>query len=313
MKEKMTKSFIITVDTEGDNLWNWKAGQQIKTENAKFIPRFQQLCEKYGFKPVYLTNYEMANDEFFVKYFSQKNREGLCEIGMHLHAWNTPPEYELPNRFGGNPYITEYPKEIVEQKVKNVMGLLKNKFESDIVSHRSGRWAINDDYLNILKNNGIAIDCSVTPGLDLSKISGLSCNCGNNYKGYSKNVCEIIPGILEIPMTTRSVRRIADGSIKHKLKTMILGDAMWLRPIKKSLDELCTLTNVVSNEKGNDYLEFMIHSSELMPGGSIYFNSSEDIEKLYDLLEMYFEKILELNYTGATLKEYAKKYCGRFI
>lgn len=54
------KHFIITVDTEGDNLWEYKKGTPIGTENAKYLPRFQSLCEKYGFKPVYLTNYEVS-------------------------------------------------------------------------------------------------------------------------------------------------------------------------------------------------------------------------------------------------------------
>lgn len=42
------KTFLITVDTEGDNLWQWKPGEKITTENSLFIPRFQELCEKYG-------------------------------------------------------------------------------------------------------------------------------------------------------------------------------------------------------------------------------------------------------------------------
>ena len=40
------KHFIITVDTEGDNLWEYKKGTPIGTENAKYLPRFQSLCEK---------------------------------------------------------------------------------------------------------------------------------------------------------------------------------------------------------------------------------------------------------------------------
>ena len=47
------KYFIITVDTEGDNLWNYKLGDEVSTKNADYIPRFQRLCEKYGFKPLH--------------------------------------------------------------------------------------------------------------------------------------------------------------------------------------------------------------------------------------------------------------------
>ena len=31
------KHFIITVDTEGDDLWEYKQGSPIGTENAKFL------------------------------------------------------------------------------------------------------------------------------------------------------------------------------------------------------------------------------------------------------------------------------------
>ena len=75
--------FIVTVDTEGDNLWNWQDNKPITTENTLFIPRFQSLCEEYGFVPVYLTNYEMALDERWVSYAKRKAMEGKCEIGMH--------------------------------------------------------------------------------------------------------------------------------------------------------------------------------------------------------------------------------------
>ena len=66
----MKKKFIVTIDTEGDDLWTTKITRnglkEITTENAKNLERFQNLCEKYGFVPVYLTNYEMALAQPFV-------------------------------------------------------------------------------------------------------------------------------------------------------------------------------------------------------------------------------------------------------
>ena len=46
--------FIITIDTEGDNLW--ARPREITTRNAAYLPRFQALCETFRFKPVYLVN-----------------------------------------------------------------------------------------------------------------------------------------------------------------------------------------------------------------------------------------------------------------
>ena len=84
-----TPAFLITIDTEGDNLW--ASPREISTENSRFLPRFQSLCERYNFKPTYLTNYEMAVDPFFLDFGRDIVRRGTGEIGMHLHAWNSPP------------------------------------------------------------------------------------------------------------------------------------------------------------------------------------------------------------------------------
>ncbi len=37
-------------------------------KNTHFLPRFQQLCERFQFKPVWLTNYEMAIDEAYIEF-----------------------------------------------------------------------------------------------------------------------------------------------------------------------------------------------------------------------------------------------------
>lgn len=56
--------FIITVDTEGDNLWKIKQCSSgianITNRNGQYIERFQRLCEKYNLIPTYFVNYEMT-------------------------------------------------------------------------------------------------------------------------------------------------------------------------------------------------------------------------------------------------------------
>ena len=101
------KSFIITIDTEGDNLWNYEKGSLIRTENVNFIPRFQELCNKYGFKPVWLTNYEMIMSDDYVNYIKGPLAKGQCEVGIHVHAWNNPPMHQLEAKYSGNPYLIE--------------------------------------------------------------------------------------------------------------------------------------------------------------------------------------------------------------
>lgn len=297
------RNIIITVDTEGDNLWRWKAGEQITTHNTQFIPRFQELCETYGFTPVYLTNYEMAHDNAWVRYAKLKAQQGLCEIGMHIHAWNSPPSFELVNTYGGNPYITEYPDEIVFNKIEYISNYLRDRFDLPISVARSGRWATNNTYFKALKDTGFIGDCSFTPQIDLSTIPGCSRNIGNDYRKVEKSTHLLPNGIIEVPLTTRNIHHVAKGSLKHKVSTVIKGDRMWLRPYKKSLSDLLLLSNYVKSE-GEDYLEFMIHSSELMPGGSPFFKTEEEIELLYLIMQEYFEWLTENRYKGSSLSDY---------
>ena len=51
--------FIITIDTEGDNQWD--GGRPESVDNLRFVPRFQDLCDKYGFPPTYLCTYDVIS------------------------------------------------------------------------------------------------------------------------------------------------------------------------------------------------------------------------------------------------------------
>lgn len=153
----MKKYFIITVDTEGDNLWRYgnspKYMKNITNNNGKYIERFQMLCEKYKFVPTYLTNYEMTLSLPFQQIAKHGLKNNSLEIGMHLHAFNNPPIVELPNRKGrGMAYAGEYPINILSKKVEYLTKSLEDLFQIPIKSHRGGRWYMDNNYLAILKS-----------------------------------------------------------------------------------------------------------------------------------------------------------------
>src|SRR4051812_8506605 len=72
-------SFLITIDTEGDNAW--ARPRRNTTRNSQFLPRFQSLCERFGFKPTYLTNYEMARCPAFQEFARDVLRRSAGEVG----------------------------------------------------------------------------------------------------------------------------------------------------------------------------------------------------------------------------------------
>ena len=116
-------AFLITIDTEGDDLWSHPA--RVTTRNAQFLPRFQSLCEDYGLKPTYLVNYEMVTSHTFVRFGRDVVNRGVAEIGMHLHAWDSPPPHNLTgDDLRQQPYLIEYPTEMMRKKIMHMTDLL---------------------------------------------------------------------------------------------------------------------------------------------------------------------------------------------
>ena len=127
MSEK--KAFLITIDTEGDDLW--KRPRNITSRNARFLPRFQILCEKYALKPTYLVNYEMAKNSFFIEFGRDIIKRNAGEIGMHLHAWNNPPCIQLTkDDFLYHPYLIEYSEQLMDDKIYHALLQERSRFYS---------------------------------------------------------------------------------------------------------------------------------------------------------------------------------------
>ena len=185
----MKRYFIITIDTEGDNLWSVSdLKAPIGTKNAKFLYRFQELCEKYGFIPTYLTNYEMANADAMRELGREGLAKGTLEIGAHEHAWNSPPWFPLiKSPFKrGKPYLGEYPWFVIRKKLEYLTKFLEDTFQCPITSHRGGRWCLDDVIIRELNRLGYMVDCTCTPGISWAKKPGWSIGSrGTDWGSYA--------------------------------------------------------------------------------------------------------------------------------
>lgn len=314
------RSFLITIDTEGDNSWSKRPS--VETRNASFIPRFQSLCEKFGLKPTYLVNYEMANDHGFVEFGRDLIARGAGEIGMHLHAWNSPPIDPLTsNDSWYQPFLIEYPEDEIRKKVEFHTRFLEDVFGVKMLSHRSGRWALNAFYADVLRDLGFRVDCSVTPHVDWRPTKGDPDGAGGtDYRGFpeqhywmSERNIALRGGssLLEIPMTimnrspalltraTQACEGISDLPDRARRRIWPLD---WLRPSGSNLTSMLRILDVAIAQD-RPYVEFMTHSSELMPGGSPYFPTIESVEKLYRDLNELFSQVAK-HFCGSTLIEF---------
>lgn len=318
--------FIVTVDTEGDNLWG--RPRAITTRNAAYLPRFQRLCEKFHFKPVYLTNYEMAMSDEFVDFARDVASRGACEVGMHLHAWNSPPLEALTgDDFSHQPYLIEYPDRLMREKVRTMTRLLEDRFGRRIVSHRAGRWAFDARYADMLLDEGYLVDCSVTPGVDWSAMPGDPAGSGgSDYTSFPDRPYWLASpdiskgssaGLLEVPMTVLPsglFRRWPWAyRLPHHLRRIvrrISPERRWLCPVplleKHNLGAMLQLARRARDESP-PHLEFMLHSSELMPGGSPMFRGAAQVDRLYESLEILFEELAR-SCRGMTLAEFREHW-----
>ncbi|WLS78853.1 deacetylase [Erwinia pyri] len=310
-------AFLITIDTEGDNLWRNRTGQ-VTTKNAGYLARFQQLCEKYAFKPTWLTNYEMAVDPVYQAFARDVIARRQGEVGMHLHAWYSPPDYQLTSDdWQFQPYLIEYPVEEMRRKIAYMTQLLEETFQTKMVSHRAGRWAFDERYAKLLIEFGYKVDCSVTPRVNWQFSPGApQGKGGTNYThfpehAYFLNVEDISregdSPLLEVPMTIQYKHSGLMNSLKQgydKLRGKQRSPSVhWLRPTGGNVQQMIGVAEKTL-AGGADYVEFMLHSSEFMPDGSPTFKNEADIDRLYSDLEQLFSW-LQSRTVGMTLAEYA--------
>jgi hypothetical protein len=263
----------------------------------------------------------MASDAAYVAFAHDALARSTAEIGAHVHAWNLPPLQPLThNDFSAAPYLIEYPRYIQRQKLDYLTGLLEDTFQIKMRSHRAGRWAFDAFYASNLLELGYQIDCSVTPGVDWRASKGdPSGSGGTDYRLFPRYHYRLAeddiakPGssaLLEVPVTIMDtapepIRRvIGSGSSRSLWRRALrrLWPLRWLRPNGRNLASMCAILDQAREEHW-PYVEFMMHSSELMPGGSPGFQTPKSVEKLYADLDILFE-MAEQGFKGMTLSEF---------
>jgi hypothetical protein len=151
----------------------------------------------------------------------------------------------------------------------------------------------------------------VTPGFSWKQNRGDTIgSTGSDYSKASRDISKIEgTDITEIPfnsVTDRSlgVTGFSAGNVLRAVKHVLFGRKLQLRPDGRNLKDMLRFLELAEND---GHLMFMLHSSELMPGGSPTFKTLEDVEKLYADMESLFKEISDRDYMPFTLKEYTER------
>ncbi len=319
---------MITVDTEADD--QWKRQDHISVNNIEGLKRFQALCQKYNFKPTYLVSYEVAADVQAATILKSLVAKGRAEIGAHLHPWSTPPA--APSDID-----QAFPSELTDQelndKFKALTEVIERQFQTKPLSYRSGRWGMDERQFKLLKQYGYKVDCSITPKVSWTRIKGLEGGSGGPdfslapvrpyytsgeqmyVGGDSSDILEVPMSILFTGLWSKENSRLAKlylkfrtDSIIKKVFNRLLFRQKWLRIFPETTvnDFKVVYSSAVKNNL--PALEFMIHSSELVAGGSPYVKTDQDLERVYETLESFFKFLTTEHVKGQTLSEFALDY-----
>jgi hypothetical protein len=322
------RMFVITLDTEPDN--EWGRPRVPTTHNARFIPRFHELCVRSGLKVTYLLTLEMAQDEFLRHFLRSRARSGECEIGAHLHPWNTPPLSPLTeDDLRHHPYPFEYSAEVQRDKLQTLVTAIERHYDVRPVSYKAGRWGLDGVHAEILDEMGFKADTSVCPGVNWGPSKGdPQRNGGPNfnraglrpYRLSREDVCRpgslrvwevpptivfysalgrYLPGVRALYSRYRRVRRLFD---RQRL------GSEWLRPYPHMTVERLARVAELARRTGTPVLNLTLHSSELMPGGSPYNRTEASIENLFRRLAGFFGYVGKQGLDSVTLSQ----ACDRF-
>jgi hypothetical protein len=316
-------AMLITIDCEGDNLWS--RPRIVTTHNARYLFWFQSLCERYGMRPTYLVNYEMALSEVFQEFAAGVLHREAAEIGMHLHAWNSPPFSPLtPDDHYYQPYLFEYPSSVMRAKVGYLTKFLEDTFQTRVVSHRAGRWGLDHRYARMLVDHGFNVDCSVTPHVSWRNTPGDPRREGGpdftdfHHQAYFLDLDDISRAgsspLLEVPISIvdcperrcAGVRKAASlCDLALRVLNHFCPPVCWLQPNGRNRRDLFYVIEHAKQDR-RDYLQLTLHSSELMPGCSPAFPTRLSIARLQDDLEAVFATI-QGHWLPATLREYHRR------
>ena len=328
IKKKRMK-FILTIDTEGDN--QWEHGIDVSVKNLRYIPRFQDLCNKYKIKPTYLVTSEVCADGFAKDIFKDYIKSDTAEIGAHLHSWTTPPFVDQPGlRYNdkNHAFASEIPLTLLTEKLKTLTGQIETSFEIRPLSFRSGRYGFNEDVAKVLTNLSYLVDSSVTPYTSWTVHAGLPGGIGGPdffqnrplpYKYEFEN-----GSLLEIPITILPTRfplnfsdKLAEYYFRNVNDSLFLRvfrkflysqQPLWLRPHNWMNINLFEELFIEANKIKLPFIVMMFHSSELMAGCSKYRSDEDAIDRLYDLLEQFFILLQKNNVESVTLSNAAINY-----
>ncbi len=310
----MQPYLLVTVDVEED-MPGWQVQPELSVDNVRALPRLQALCDRHGVPPTYLVTWPMATQPTSRRVLSELFETGRCEMGAHLHPWNTPP---LPHGREVVPVrATQISRRLLAERLETLTTAIEEAFGRRPTAFRFGRFGVDGPCLIALERLGYLVDSSVTPGISWVHEGGPDFRDAPVHPYHPSWSDPGVPGharILEVPVGAGFTRRVP-GTLRRvylhlprwtRLRGLLSRDYtgwleyLWLSP----WGHPATLLNRVVDDlldRGVPVVNLFLHSSELVPGASGYATSEAEVDDMLRTLDGVLAHAVRRGCRGTTL------------
>lgn len=321
----MSKFVLVTVDTEEEGLWGgvYRTTGNTVTNVVDGVPRFQELCERLGVRPVYLVDYPVVEDDRASEVLANALNRGACEIGAHLHPWCNPPhmEYSFPR----DSYMMNLPADVQAKKLEVLTEAIESRFGVRPLSFRAGRYGLDIHGARMLRANGYLVDSSVIAFSRFTSDGGPDFSEAP-WQPYWIDT-QVAPSLLEqaetgdlleVPVSVGYTR--APFGWRHRLRQRL--EKSWLRNFKavgfvdriglarrvkfspEQANAACMCAFVdAADAQGSHCLVMMFHSSSLVPGFSPYVRDRAALDEFLRRIELTLNYCYQRGYEPTTFKD----------
>ena len=309
----------ITIDVEEDNWSDYNSAPVLS--NIGKLTELQTVFDKYYVKPTYLISYPVATDKNSIFILRKILDQGRCEIGTHLHPWNTPPFEE--EKTVSNTILFNLSKELQYRKMESLHAKIVENFQMDPVSFRSGRWGFDHTVAENIHRLGYKVDTSVSPylnwesyhGPDFSNRSPMPqlLQIGKSGGPHSS--------ILEVPATigflqdnydrcNARMKAISGSALRHfrligVLDRLNIINKVWLSPESDDAGKMIRLAESIERNK-YPILNMFFHSPSLRHGLTHFTKTKEEETELTRRIEKFLEYKALSNIESITMSESLK-------
>ncbi|MEM7223677.1 MAG: polysaccharide deacetylase family protein [Pseudomonadota bacterium] len=288
---------MIIVDTEEDFDWN-KAFDRNSTSVASLAAqhRAQEVFARHGVVPTYVVDYPVATSDLAGETLARFQREGVAEIGAHLHPWVNPPHEEEVNVH--NSYPGNLPPALERAKLEILTEAITERFGNRPTVYKAGRYGAGPATGKLLEALGYQVDLSVVP------FTSFAADGGPDFRGHGLQPYWFGAerNLLEIPFSCGYHGHLAGAGpwlyplvtkpplLKMRLPGILarlgLLERIRLTPEGSNLDEHLRLTDWLVGQ-GCRVFSIAYHSPSLAPGNTPYVKDETALGRFLDILDRY--------------------------